>query len=29
MIDLLRYICMTVIFIVIGYLISQMYNNNK
>ena len=29
MIDLLRYIFMTAIFVVIGWLMYQMYNDNK
>ena len=29
MMDLLRYIFTTVIFVVIGYLMYQMYNDNK
>jgi preprotein translocase subunit Sec63 len=29
MIDLLRYIFMTVTFVIIGYLMYQMYNDNK
>lgn len=29
MVDLLRYIFMTVTFVVIGYLMYQMYNDNK
>lgn len=29
MIDLLRYIFMTAIFVIIGYLMYQMYNDNK
>lgn len=29
MIDLLRYIFMTATFVIIGYLMYQMYNDNK
>lgn len=29
MMDLLRYIFTTVIFVIIGYLMYQMYNDNK